>query len=240
MILPLKQIFSHSAVGSSLDEFWRETNNWLETMERMTCESPDQEFADLIDRCLRIEPSQRPSSLDLLQIARTKKRQFQKQVTLDLPLIPRHSQIPYYLLQAFVDVLDRYFRFYQVLPYKQHELWYSSLNSLRIDADREYWENSQMDSSELLAMVLKDWKRAYKLMTEQKPGLKIVCEDWWDDQGLTPFDVASRVIACENDAVDVCSDLDTVKRILDLTCEGRPDSSVSIFDSSETSENDFR
>ncbi|KAK5079760.1 hypothetical protein LTR24_008983 [Lithohypha guttulata] len=150
----------------------------------------DNAFTSLMKRCMDPEhPYHRPSSLEILQVAIAEKSRLLSPQALVQPFIPQHARHTEYLLRAFIEILNRLFRAYTLLPSEQRKIWCSSLMTLKEDASPTEWDAWQMDQSLLLTTVLKEWSRVRDLASRQS---EPACESWWETQGITPLDVARR------------------------------------------------
>lgn len=160
----------------------------IATMKTMNCPQYDPEFEALTDRCINDEASERPSSLEILQIARRRERTLRSMSTVEVALIPKQAHIRQYLLQAFVEVLDRFFRSYKLLKPDQRKAWRGALISLINDTSQEERKACHLGQFLLLAVLL----RKQNLLTSTPTFTRAATEPLWNSTGLDIAYVAQK------------------------------------------------
>ena len=155
----------------------------------LNIEKEDPVLTELLELCTREAPLERPSSLRILQLSRQRLGHVQQAPSRDLALITGHIHVSDYLLQVFIEILNRLCRCFKFLHQKKRTDWATSLQCLRGDADVNDWRSWQLDKSLMLTMLMQEWDRARSLITsgETCPD----CEKWWDDRGLRPIHIAT-------------------------------------------------
>lgn len=155
----------------------------------------------LLARCTETRPDRRPSSLDILQIARRNVADIQRRSATELSFIRGHEASLDYLLQVFVEILNRILRCFKFLKPEKRKEWSESLVQLKQDTEAQNWEKWRLDSSLLLVLIVQEYERACQMIEDDdkcEPALSVVN---WDDCGLRPLHIA----ACEAraDVVDL-------------------------------------